>query len=170
LKTVLAGAEDAGAQSQSSDFLSFGSTPSEMEATMERKWTRPRQELIDIGANLCYRGWSVPGIAEGMVERHFQGIGRRQAARRLGHDIAAAFWRSYGGLTEKQQQVSVMAELLRKDGWAPLFDEYGQGCFWRHESGVTVNSQGGFFPCFERATKAAYESQTRAMLLRTATN
>lgn len=132
------------------------------------KWTRPRSELIDIGANLCYRGWGIAGIARGMVEQHFRGSGTRQAIRRLSHDIASAFWTIYGGQTEKQHELSDMALTLRREGWQPLFDDCARGCFWRHESGATVNAQGGFFPSFERATQVAYESQTRALLLRSA--
>jgi len=132
------------------------------------KWTRPRQELIHIGANLCYRGWGLSGIARGMVERHFSGSGTRQAERRLRRDIAAAFWTIYGGQTQKQRELSDMALVLRREGWQPLFDDRGQGCFWRHESGCTVNCNGGFFHSYQAATKAAYESQTRAMLLRAA--
>jgi len=129
------------------------------------KWTRPRAELIDIAANLCHRGYTIPSLAETMVERHFLGKDRNAAAKRLRPAIAAAFWRLYGGLTDKQVSIADKAAQLSKEGWAPLYDDHG-ACFWRHQSGITVNSNGGFFPSYQAATLAAYESQTRAMLLR----
>jgi hypothetical protein len=131
------------------------------------KWTRSRAELIDIAAHLCHRGYTIPSVAESMAERHFTGKDRSGAARRLQPAIAAAFWRLYGGLTEKQVSIADKAAQLSKEGWAPLYDDRG-GCLWRHRSGTTVNCNGGFFPSYQAATQAAYESQTRALLLRAA--
>jgi hypothetical protein len=130
------------------------------------KWTRSRAELIDIAAHLCHRGYTIPSVAETMAERHFTGKDRSGAARRLQPAIAAAFWRLYGGLTEKQATISDKATQLSREGWSPLFDQRDKGCFWRHHSGITVNCNGGFFPSYQAATLAAYESQTRAALLR----
>jgi hypothetical protein len=100
-----------------------------------------------------------------MVQQHFRGVDMHGATTRLTHSIATAFWDLYGGQTEQEQQTSDRALALREEGWTPLFDENGRGCFWRHQSGVTVNSNGGFFPSFDAATNATYESQTRVSIL-----
>jgi len=122
---------------------------------MGAKWTRPRQELVDIAASLAYRGYSISSVAASMIQMHFRGIDERGATRRLERAIGAAFWQDYGGQTEQQQRLSDMAIALQREGWRPLFDEDSVGSFWRHESGITVNSNGGFFRSFTAATKAA---------------
>lgn len=133
---------------------------------MAAKWTRPRRELIEIAASLAYRGYSISSVAASMIQMHFRGLDEQGATRRLERSIGAAFWQRYGGQTEEQQHLSDMAIALQREGWAPLFDEEGMGSFWRHQSGITVNSNGGFFHSFQAATEAAYESETRAALLR----
>lgn len=132
---------------------------------MAATWTRPRNELIDVGVDLVRRGYEPRHVAETMVQMHFRGANPRAARRRLAAAIADRFYRVYAGRTERQAAVDGMAAALRAEGWRPLFDEDGERCFWQHApTGAGVNSNGGFFYCFEAATRAAYGSAVRALL------
>lgn len=133
---------------------------------MAAKWTKPRDELINIGVNLARTGYEPPHIAESMVMYHFQGTDTQGAKRRLSRAISIRFWKRYGARTEKQETLDTMVRTLHAEGWVPMFADDLKRCFWRHETtGQSVNSNGGYFYCYEAATRRAYESQTRRYLL-----
>lgn len=71
----------------------------------------------------------------------------------------------YGCRTEQQESVDRMADTLRREGWRLLFDLDDIRCYWRHESGLSVNNAGGYFRCAEEATWRAYKSQVRTILM-----
>jgi hypothetical protein len=135
---------------------------------MTTPWNHPRSELIEIGANLARKGYDITSVARHMVLRHFTGRDYKRAERHLAAAIAHRFYLVYAGRTERQQQIADMADALRAEGWKPLFDDGDERCFWRHVStGLSVNCNGGFFYNYAAATRAAYESPTRALLQET---
>jgi len=103
-------------------------------------------------------------VAQTLTNKHFFGADQPSAARRLCKAIYQVWWARYGGRTEKQDTVAEMAHSLRCEGWKPLFDDDYVRCFWLHESGITVNANGGYFYCYEEATRRTYESHVRALL------
>ena len=133
---------------------------------MTKKWTRSRSELIDIGAHLAHRGYSIRSVAAEMVRKHFLGRDDKSAERRLARAISERFWTRYYGRTEQQQTIADMANALYAEGWKPLFADDCEQCFWIHEATHNmVNCNGGYFRTYAAGTRAAYESATRALLL-----
>lgn len=128
-------------------------------------WNRPRQELIEIGANLAHKGYNIASIAQHLTLRHFTGRDYKRAERCLAAAIAHRFYLVHAGRTEQQQQIADMADALRAEGWKPIFDTNNDRCFWQHQStGMAVNCNGGFFHNYAAATIAAYEGALRAIL------
>jgi hypothetical protein len=129
------------------------------------KWTHPRHELIAIGVRLARQGYHITSIAEHLVLRHFTGRDRKRAEKHLAGAIARQFWMKHAGRTERQEEIADMAATLHAEGWKPIFDGDDERCFWLHKpTGLSVNCNGDFFYNYAAATRATYESATRAIL------
>jgi len=129
------------------------------------RWTHPRAELIQTGVELARRGYNIMSIAEHMVTRHFNGRNAKSAERHLAAAIARQFYLQHAGRTERQEEIANMADLLRREGWKPLFDDDDERCFWFHKpTSMSVNCNGGFFYNYAAATRAAFDSVVRALL------
>jgi len=128
-------------------------------------WTKPREELAQIGAELCRLGYHVQHVSENMADMHYYGPSRSLAAKKL-IPLIIKYWSALnGGQTEKQEKANGMADELRSEGWRPLFSDQGR-CFWFHkELEISVNNLGGGFDGFEAATQTAYGSATRNVIL-----
>lgn len=128
-------------------------------------WNHPRQDLIRIGVALALKGYDIMSVADHMTIRHFEGQNLSEAKKNLAGAIARQFYMQHGGRTERQQEISAMATQLYAEGWKPTFDRDNERCFWYHvNTGLSVNSNGGFFYNYAAATRAAFESATRAIL------
>jgi len=60
--------------------------------------------------------------------------------------------------------VEDMAAQLREEGWQFYPTHRGAG-FWMHDNGASVNNNGGGFATYEEATRRAYRSPLRQLLV-----
>jgi hypothetical protein len=131
-------------------------------------WDKSRAKLIDIAVTITRRGYDIAHVTQGIASRHYHGKSPAHATVLLARDARRVYWQRHASRTEAQErelcQIEEMATVLREEGWRLL--EIPSGCIWHHApTSNEVNRNGGVFEIYGAATRATFESATRATLL-----
>jgi hypothetical protein len=133
------------------------------------KWTKSPTDIVEMAVpwfterNHHYDRHS----ARLLAEQFYTGYDLNYATRKLHKLLEPAI-----GQVKYQQQLArhksfvEMEQTLNEEGWTYCPDPTGlqAGLYW-HESGISVNRQGGFWDSYEEATLKTFNSATRALLL-----
>jgi hypothetical protein len=140
------------------------SPPQIKEVPLLSNWRIPRQNIVSTTVLLARRGTHIEEAAEHLARLHYQGKSIPHAVGHLIRDAMSLFMEKHGCWTEEDDRINEMAGQLESEGWKVIYN--GSGYLWRHSSRhVDVNNRGGTFDTYTIATRRAYESQTRKLLL-----